>query len=140
MGLPTTDLRRRDFGKTVIVGVAVAAAAPMAARAAGGDPNENVMFTASDPGHWAGKEGAHVPVVTVADGALTVKTPHPMSEAHFIVSHSVVLADGRYLGRQVFTYKDQPISTYTLPPGYKGKVTVTSTCNLHDFWLTTITV
>ena len=27
-----------------------------------------------------------------------------------------------------------------LPAGYKGKVTVTSTCNLHDFWVTSITV
>ncbi|MEI9890197.1 MAG: desulfoferrodoxin family protein [Caulobacteraceae bacterium] len=67
-------------------------------------------------------------------------TPHPMSEDHFIVSHSVVLDGGKYLGRAVFTPKSQPVSTHELPAGYKGKVTVTSTCNLHDFWVAAITV
>ena len=58
----------------------------------------------------------------------------------FIVSHSVVLGGGQYLGRKTFTPADMPVSTYTLPAGYKGPVTVTSTCNLHDFWTATITV
>ena len=79
-------------------------------------------------------------MATVADSVLTVTTPHPMSEAHFIVSHSVVLDGGKYLGRAVFTPASKPVSTYTLPAGYKGKVTVTSTCNLHDFWVATVTV
>jgi len=132
------DLRRRDLGKTAMF-AAVAAALPAAARAAAG-PEDNVIFTKDDPGHWAGKEAAHVPVVMVEGSTLTVKTPHPMSEAHFIVSHSVVLDGGKYLSRAVFTPKDMPVSTHTLPAGYKGKVTVTSTCNLHDFWMTSITV
>jgi superoxide reductase len=133
------DLRRRDFAKTAFMGAAIAASLPVtAARAAG--TNENVIFTKEDPAHWAGKEGTHVPVATVSGSTLSVKTPHPMSDAHFIVSHSVVLDGGKYLGRAVFTPKDQPVSTFTLPDGYKGAVTITSTCNLHDFWATTITV
>jgi superoxide reductase len=133
------NLHRRDLAKTALFGAA-AAAFPAAARAAAPSAQNNVIFTKDDPGHWAGKEAAHVPVATVAGGMLTVKTPHPMSEEHFIVSHSVVLDGGKYLGRAVFTPKDQPVSTHALPAGYKGKVTVTSTCNLHDFWLTSITV
>jgi superoxide reductase len=133
------DLRRRDFAKTAFMGAAIAASLPVtAARAAG--TNENVIFTKEDPAHWAGKEATHVPVATVTGSTLNVKTPHPMSDAHFIVSHSVVLDGGKYLGRAVFTPKDQPVSTFTLPTGYKGSVTITSTCNLHDFWATTITV
>ncbi len=50
------------------------------------------------------------------------------------------LADGTDLDRKTFTWKDQPTSTHKLPEGYKGAVTVTSTCNLHDFWLKTVTV
>jgi len=135
------DLRRRDFAKTALFGAAAAAALPAAvAHAAQPSTADNVIFTKEDPGHWAGKEAAHVPVATVEGGVLTVKTPHPMSEAHFIVSHSVVLDGGKYLGRAVFTPKDQPVSTHTLPAGYKGKVTVTSTCNLHDFWVSSLTV
>ena len=140
MPSPAFDLRRRDFARTALFGVAAAAVAPAAARAAAPDPHENLVFTHDKPGHWAGKEATHTPVATVAGGVLTVKTPHPMSDAHFIVSHSVVLEGGKYLGRATFTPKDQPESTHTLPPGFKGQVTVTSTCNLHDFWVATITV
>jgi len=130
--------RRRDLAKTALFGAA-AVALPAAARAAP-RPEDNIVFTKDDPGHWAGKEAAHVPVATVQGSTLTVKTPHPMSEAHYIVSHSVVLEGGKYLGRANFTPKDMAVSTHTLPAGYKGKVTVTSTCNLHDFWVASITV
>lgn len=104
------------------------------------DMELNVVFTAANPGHWTGVESLHVPDVTVSGGQLTVHTPHPMSEPHYIVSHTVVLEGGRFLDRKTFTWKDQPTSTHTLPSGYRGEVTVTSTCNLHDFWMKTITV
>ena len=133
-----SQLRRRDFAKVAFLGAA-AAAVPVAASAQG-MANQNVIFTRENPSHWAGKEATHVPVATVSGSTLSVKTPHPMSDAHFIVSHSVVLGDGTYVGRAVFTPKDQPESTHMLPAGYRGRVTVTSTCNLHDFWATTITV
>jgi superoxide reductase len=81
-----------------------------------------------------------VPDTSVTGGVLTVTTPHPMSAPHFIVSHTVVLADGKFLDRKTFTYTDTPTSTHTLPAGYKGPVTITSTCNLHDFWVKRITV
>ena len=71
---------------------------------------------------------------------MSVNTPHPMSDAHFIVSHTVILAGNKYLDRKNFTSKDMPTSTYTLPAGYKGSVTVLSACNLHDLWAATITV
>jgi len=133
------NLRRRDLAKTALLGAA-AAALPAAARAKTAPEDVNVVFTKDDPGHWAGKEATHIPTATVEGGMLTVKTPHPMSEAHYIVSHSVVLDGGKYLGRANFTPKDMPVSTHMLPAGYKGKVTVTSTCNLHDFWVASITV
>jgi superoxide reductase len=140
MTSPTFDLRRRDLAKTALLAAAATALPAAAARAAMPSAENNLVFTKDDPGHWAGKEALHVPLATVAGSTLTVKTPHPMSEAHYIVSHSVVLDGGKYLSRAVFTPKDKPVSTHTLPAGYKGKVTVTSTCNLHDFWVASITV
>ena len=140
MNQERVNLSRRNLAKTAIMGMAATTLFSAPGRAADANPNENIIFTAADPAHWAGKEATHVPVVTVEGGTLNVKTPHPMTDAHFIVSHSVVLEGGKYLNRQVFTPKDQPVSVHILPVGYKGKVTVTSTCNLHDIWLTTITV
>jgi superoxide reductase len=132
-------MQRRDFAKSTIVGLAVAAM-PGAARAAGGKAYENVVFTEADPGHWAKVVALHVPQATAAGGKLTVKTPHPQSEAHYIVSHSIVLADGTFVSRKTFTYKDEPVSEHTLPAGYTGDVTVTSTCNQHDYWVKTFKV
>ena len=140
MTSPSADLRRRDFARTALFGVAAAAVLPAVAKAAEARADQNLIFTHDDPGYWAGKEATHTPVAKVEGGVLTVTTPHPMSEAHFIVSHSVVLDGGKYLGRAVFTPKDMPVSTHMLPAGYRGKVTVTSTCNLHDFWIATLSV
>jgi superoxide reductase len=122
-----------------LASAAIAAALPLAAKAESSH-SKNVIFTAEDPGHWAGVEALHVPDVTVAGSTLTIKTPHPMSQPHYIVSHTVVLAGGQFLDRKTFTWTDQPVSTHTLPAGYKGPVTITSTCNLHDFWVKRITV
>jgi len=131
-------MQRRDFAKSAVLDATMAAVLPVAGRASSGDPNENVVFTEGDPGHWAKAESLHVPQTTVAGGKLTVNTPHPMSEAHYIVSHTVVLADGTFVGRKTFTHTDEPMSEHTLPAGYSGKVTVTSTCNQHDFWVKSI--
>ena len=133
-------MQRRDFAKFTIVGLAAAAAVQIAARAAGGNPNENVVFTEADPGHWEKLVALHIPQTTAAGGKLTVKTPHPQSEAHYIVSHTVVLGDGTFVSRRTFSYKDEPISEHMLPAGYAGEVTVTSTCNQHDYWAKTIKV
>ena len=132
-------MKRRHIGMTVLSGAALASVLPAAARAAEGR-EQNVIFTASDPGHWAGVEALHVPVTSVTNGVLTVKTPHPMPAPHFIVSHTVVLAGGKFLDRKTFTWTDQPVSVHTLPAGYSGPVTITSTCNLHDFWVKQISV
>lgn len=135
----TTTFRRRDIAKSLLLG-AGALAIPGASRAAESGIFQNIVFTKENPGHWAGKEAAHVPVTTVSGDTLTVRTPHPVSDEHFIVAHTVVLDGGKYLDRATFTSKDQPVSTHTLPAGYKGGITVTSACNQHDFWVTTLTV
>jgi superoxide reductase len=129
---------RRAFAKTAFLG-ATAVILPSAASAASADPDKNVLFTQTDPGHWASVESLHVPLTTIVDGKLTIRTPHPHSEAHYIVSHTVVLANGVFLSRKTFSYRDDPVSEHMLPPGYRGPVVVTSTCNLHDTWAKTIT-
>jgi len=133
-------MQRRDFAKSAIVGMAAAAAVTAAARAAGDNPDKNVVFTEANPGHWEKVISLHIPQMTTASGKLTVKTPHPQSEVHYIVSHTVVLGDGTFVSRKTFSYRDEPISEHMLPVGYAGEVTVTSTCNQHDYWAKTIKV
>jgi len=133
-------MQRREFATSAIGGVVLAAAMPVTSWAADADPYKNVVFTEGDLGHWDKVAKLHIPETTVANGKLTIKTPHPMSEAHYIVSHTVVLGDGTFLSRKTFTYKDEPVSEHSLPAGYSGKVTVTSTCNQHDWWAKSISV
>lgn len=134
-------MQRRAFIQSTLAG-AVGMALASSASASTPEPAGlgNVVFTDSDPGHWSGKEKLHVPIVDIKGDSLTVTTPHPMSEAHYIVSHAVVLQGGKPLGRKTFTWKDQPVSTYKLPAGYKGSITVASTCNQHDFWMKQVSV
>ena len=133
-------MQRRDLVKSVILGMTAASVMPVAGNAADASANENVIFTESQPGHWAKAAPAHIPQTSVASGKVTVKTPHPMSEEHYIVSHSVVLGNGTFVSRKTFSHKDEPVSEHPLPSDYKGKVTIISTCNQHDTWVKTISV
>ncbi|MCI5131148.1 MAG: desulfoferrodoxin [Candidatus Electrothrix sp. EH2] len=99
-----------------------------------------IVYTEKDQGQWNGKAGSHAPKVTVTDGKVSVVTEHPMTAPHFIVRHTVVLADGKVIGAKTFTHTDKPESSCDLPAGYKGKVRASSFCNLHDLWVTEFTV
>ena len=131
---------RRDFVINALTGTAAIVTLPRVGEAAAPNTWNNVLFTEDNPGHWKGKEKLHVPIVEIKGGKITVHTPHPMSEAHYIVSHTVVLGDGRFIDRKTFNWKDHPVSEHSLPTGYRGSITVTSTCNLHDVWIKNVKV
>lgn len=131
---------RRNFLKTAAAASVLAFTTAPIAFAAGSAEYTNIIYTKNNPGKWAGKEGSHAPQVTVIGANVSVATKHPMSDMHFIVRHTLVLEDGTYIGAMTFTPADTPESSYELPAGYKGKIYVTSFCNLHDFWLTETTV
>jgi superoxide reductase len=100
-----------------------------------------LIYTIEAPGRWAGKEGTHAPKVTVEGSNAKVVTPHPMSEKHFIVKHTLMTGDGKFIGERTFSNMD-PVaeSSYELPGGFHGSLWATSFCNLHDLWLTEVTV
>lgn len=134
-------IERRDFLKGTVVAASVfALGIGKNAKASQGISFPGIIYTKDNQGKWEGKAGSHAPEVTVAGGKVAIKTNHPISEAHFIVRHSLVLEDGTVVGATTFTPKDTPESSYELPGGYKGKIYATSFCNLHDFWLTEVAV
>lgn len=132
---------RRTFIKGGLVAASAMALGSVSFAQAGQTQYTNIVYTASNPGRFAKKVGSHLPSITVAGRKVTLFTKHGMSEKHFIVRHTLVLADGTVVGAKVFTGTDaEAKSTYELPTGYKGKIFATSFCNLHDFWLNEATV
>ena len=127
---------RRDFLKSTAATASLLAVSSLPQPALAADTKcKNIIFTQDDPGRWEGKQRVHVPQVKITGSKVAVVTNHPMSNEHFIVRHTLVLANGTYVGSKTFTPADKPQSEYELPAGYKGKFYVTSFCNLHDFWL-----
>lgn len=126
---------RRDFLKmAVTAGGAAALVGPSKLLAATTFP-AGLIYTQDAPGRWKGREGAHVPKVTVSGGTVKIINTHPMTPNHFIVKHTLLTLDGKVLGEKVFTATDTPESTFNLPAGFKGTLWATSFCDLHDLWL-----
>jgi superoxide reductase len=101
----------------------------------------SLIYTKEAPGRWAGKEGAHAPKVTAEGRNVRVVTPHPMTQKHFIVKHTLVTPEGKFIGEKTFESTD-PVaeSSHLLPEGFRGILWATSFCNLHDLWLTEFSV
>ncbi|HFQ88772.1 MAG TPA: twin-arginine translocation signal domain-containing protein [Desulfobulbus sp.] len=132
---------RRDFLKTSAATAALLALGTAGTTRAGEQPAfSGIVYTRANPGQWAKKVASHAPQVTIDKGRVTIVTRHPMSAAHYIVRHTLVLADGTVVGGTTFSPADRPESTYTLPAGYSGRLYATSFCNRHDFWLTETSV
>ncbi|MEN8190333.1 MAG: desulfoferrodoxin family protein [Thermodesulfobacteriota bacterium] len=108
---------------------------------AGGGNMTNIIYTSANPGKWGKKVGSHLPSITVNGGKVTVTTKHGMSAKHYIVRHTLVLEDGSVHGARTFSPTSaEAKSSFDLPAGYKGKLTATSYCNLHDLWVNETTV
>jgi superoxide reductase len=135
-------MERREFLQTSLLAAGAAVLArPTRLPAAAALFPAGVIYTSDNPGKWAGKEGGHAPKVTVEGNKVAIVTPHPMTEKHFIVRHTLVTADGKVLGEKTFVPTDgKAASSFELPAGQSGKFYATSFCNLHDFWLTEFTI
>lgn len=133
-------MNRRTFLATSAAVAATATVVATGTAFASTSSTSGIVYSATDEGKWKGKNGSHAPSIHVGGTNVHVMTKHGMSAEHFIVRHTLVGADGTVLGSQTFTPTDKPASTFTLPAGYKGKLTATSFCNLHDLWITETTV
>lgn len=132
--------KRRDFIKTSLVASAGLVAAVLPASAS--DNTEANIFTYSQEhqGRWEGKAGSHAPVITLDGNKVTMETKHGMSDAHYIVKHSLLDKNGKVLGEQVFYPHDkQAISTFVVE-GKHNELYALSFCNIHDLWVTKFSV
>ncbi len=97
---------RREFLKgSLAVAGAAAIGTAMQVQAASTFP-VGLIYTKEAPGQWAGREDSHVPKVTVEGRNVKVVTPHRMTEIHFIVKHTLVTPEGKFIGEKTFANTD----------------------------------
>lgn len=132
---------RRDFIKGSLVAASALAVGSVKIASAQVAPYTNIIYTADNLGKWEKKVGSHLPSITIEGNKVTLFTKHGMAEKHYIVRHTLVLADGTVVGGKTFSGTSaEARSSYELPAGYKGVIYGTSFCNLHDFWVNEHTV
>ena len=105
----------------------------------------NGLYSAAQPGKWAGKEGGHAPSVELVtlEGAPAVKTfvNHVMTPEHWI--SEVYFRDQN---NNIFYLKnltpddgdegvEKGVTVYAKVPAGVTAVTVYAYCNLHDCWI-----
>jgi superoxide reductase len=132
-------MNRRNFLKSSIVATAAVTVAGTGSVFASSSTS-GIIYSAQDEGKWLGKKDSHAPIIHIGEKDVHIMTKHGMSKEHYIVRQTLVDASGTVLGSKTFSPTDKPSSTFTLPEEYKGKLTATSFCNLHDLWITEITV
>ena len=132
---------RRNFIKSAFAltaGIFVASVVPLAAM-------ENVVagifaYSKRKPGKWEGKAKSHAPIVTVKGDTITIETKHGMSEKHYIAKHTLLSESGKVLGEKYFSPTDKKaISTFKLTTKHE-ELFALSLCNLHDEWVTEVTL
>jgi len=93
------------------------------------------VFTAANPGEWAGKEGSHAPSATATGMDITLITEHGMEADHWIDVVYLRDQDDIVVGLLEFVGTDAAAeATFTLPEG-TTEVTPFSHCNLHGLWM-----
>jgi len=133
---------RRDFLKASLAagaGLVVGSVTPVQAGGTSGCP-KGFVYTAADPGKWAGKEKTHAPLVSIDGDKVTIKTNHPFSEEHYIVRHTLLGSAGEVLGEKTFYPADGKAESVFELKGAMGLMYATSFCNKHDFWVAEFTV
>lgn len=131
---------RRQFLKSSLALSAAASAAIPFAQARAANMAPGVVYSKDNPGMWSKKAGSHAPVVKIEGDNVNIQTNHGMSEAHYIVRHTLVTESGEVVGEKTFSPKDKLAkSSFMLPKGVK-KLYATSFCNKHDLWITPISV
>jgi desulfoferrodoxin (superoxide reductase-like protein) len=99
------------------------------------------VYTKAAPGIWMGKEGTHVPTVTIdaAKRTATVSCSHGLAEGHWITTLFVEDQDGNVIHLEEFMGRGPSASlastTFEVPAGVTS-VMAYSYCNLHDCWST----
>jgi superoxide reductase len=133
-------MNRIPFRAPILILVAASLVLGLAAQQTKPAASEEVVYTATDPGPWAGKEPAHVPQIAVAKTEtgwnVTVTVKHVMSAQpqHFIQWIRLKDGDGAVLGLKEFTPADPKSEAVFELKKLPAKLVAFEHCNVHGLW------
>ena len=138
-------MNRRNAIRLGFTAVAIGLAFPRASLAGTSALNSplagGLFYTKKAPGRWAGKEGGHAPLIERSGSTIEVTTGHPMNGyEHYIVKHIILDEQYDFVSETMFNPEtDSPVSQHDIG-GLSRTVYALSVCNLHDTWLSTLTL
>lgn len=107
---------------------------------------KEVVYTRSDPGAWAGKEGSHVPQIVyekIETGLrVTVTVNHEMNPEipHYIMYIKLEDGESNLLGEKEFQAADEKAEAIFEVTTVPRKLIAYEKCNLHGLWMDEVVV
>jgi desulfoferrodoxin-like iron-binding protein len=101
---------------------------------------EEAIYTAENPGPWAGKEKGHMPDIvfeqTESGFQVTVSVAHEMApeKPHYIEWIKLMDAEGNILGETKFQHEDKKAEAIFSLSASQAKLVALAKCNLHGLW------
>lgn len=95
---------------------------------------EQEFYTSEEPGKWKGKEEAHLPTVSAADGKITLKNNHPMTKDHYITRQQIRDSKGDIIADRQLSASEMPESSFVISMPSGDSLAAISICNLHGTW------
>lgn len=105
------------------------------------EETEEAIYTKENPGPWAGKEAAHLPLIayekTESGLRVTVTVEHEMSpeKPHYIMWIKLLDADGNLLGQTEFVPTDLKAEAVFELSAVPSKLAAEEKCNVHGIWM-----
>lgn len=96
-------------------------------------PEIDTPLSASAPGEWEGKEGKHVPVLTIDGKQASITVPHGMDDDHYISHIWAKDEAGKVVASAELKPSDEPKLEFEVPEGVTT-LTAFESCNLHSVW------
>ena len=101
----------------------------------------SLYYTSEKPGRWKKLSSSHNPLILKKNDTLEITTNHEMRGfEHYIIKHVVFDKEFNIISEKKFDPSKSIAKSIHNIRGYSERIYVLSVCNLHDSWLSSITI
>ena len=101
----------------------------------------SLYYTSEKPGRWKNLTSSHKPIILKKNDTIEITTNHEMRGfEHYIIKHVVFDKEFNIISEKKFDPSKSIAKSIHNIRGYSEKIYVLSVCNLHDSWLSSISI